>query len=93
MTTLTLRVTPRAKNTAITEITDELIRIRIQSPPVDGKANKVLLKTLAKWLSLPASHLTLISGEKSRIKRVLIPGLRQKEVHQRLEATMAKSKK
>jgi uncharacterized protein (TIGR00251 family) len=93
VTTLTLRVTPRAKNTAITEITDELIRIRIQSPPVDGKANKVLLKTLAKWLSIPASHLTLISGEKSRIKRVLIPSLPAPEIRQRLEATMAKAKK
>ena len=84
-TRLTVRVTPWARETAISEITPEAVRIRIQSPPVDGKANKVLLKSLAKWLAVPASHLSLLSGEKSRTKRIHIP-LPPETVRARLQA-------
>jgi uncharacterized protein (TIGR00251 family) len=72
---ITVRVTPRAKQTAITEIASDAIRIRLQSPPVDGKANKTLLKALSNWLNVPGSTITLMKGEKSRIKQLHVAGL------------------
>ena len=86
MTTLTLRVTPRAKNTAITEITDELIRIRIQSPPVDGKANKALLKFMATKLGLKRRQIRITAGESSRNKQLTLSGITPQQLLERLGA-------
>lgn len=49
------------------------LKVRLTSPPEDGKANKSLLKLLAKAWGIPASQLTLQAGAQSRYKRVAIP--------------------
>lgn len=69
---LSLYVQPNAKkNELIGEYGDNL-KIRITAPPVDNKANKYLLKFLAKTFSVPASRVKLLSGENQRSKRVKI---------------------
>lgn len=50
------------------------LKVRIAAAPEDGKANKELLKFLAKCWNLPASRLTLVSGETARHKRIKIDG-------------------
>ena len=69
---LNLYVQPNAKqNELVGEYADKL-KIRITAPPVDNKANKHLLKFLAKTFAVSISHIQLISGENQRIKRVKI---------------------
>ena len=72
---LTVKVQPRASATALAGVDPEWLRIRLQAPPVDGKANKALRAYLAKTLGVPKRSVTLISGETSRLKRVGIAGL------------------
>ena len=48
-----------------------VLKIDLKSPPEDGKANKELIKILSKALGVPAGNVALISGEKSRRKRVV----------------------
>ena len=48
------------------------LKIRITALPVDNKANKHLLKFLAKIFTVPNSHVKLIKGENQRMKRVKI---------------------
>jgi len=69
---VTVRVTPRAARSAIAGERDDCLLIRLQAPPVDGKANKALLAFLAESLGVPKSAVQLMAGAKSRVKRVLI---------------------
>ncbi len=71
-TIINIRLIPRASTNKIVGVLDDAIKIRLQAPPIEGKANKALIKFLSKQLKLPASHITIISGETNRNKRILI---------------------
>lgn len=79
-----LRVVPRASKDEIKTEPDGTFKVRLQAPPVEGKANKALLNFLAKQLHVPARDLQLISGETARRKRVLVRGVSERDVEQRL---------
>ena len=70
---LQLRIIPRAKVSAIAGILGDALKIRLQAPPVDGKANQALLKFLAE--KFPQKKIELLSGATGRNKRVLIHGV------------------
>ena len=63
---------PKAKKDEIVGTHNDALKIRITAPPVDGKANKYLLAFLAKQFEVPKSHISLISGELSRNKRIKV---------------------
>jgi len=65
-------VQTRASRDELVEITEQGLKVRITAPPVDGKANKHLIKFLAKTFKVPPSHVQLLSGEKGRHKRLAI---------------------
>ena len=71
-TTLTLHIQPGAKRTEIAGPHGDALKVRLQAPPVDGKANAALLDFLAKRIGLARSGVTLISGQASRRKVVEI---------------------
>jgi uncharacterized protein (TIGR00251 family) len=71
---------PRASKSAIAEPREDALTIRLAAPPVDGKANEVLIKFLSKLLKVPKSDLQLVSGLSGRNKRVLVKGLAPEEV-------------
>lgn len=76
---LAVRVTPNARKDGITIETDDggisRIRIRTTAQPEKGKANKAVLKMLAKALGLSASRLMLVSGETARDKIIALAGI------------------
>ena len=47
--------------------------LRIAAPPVEGKANKVVVLFLSAWLDIPRSSISLLRGESSRLKVVELP--------------------
>jgi uncharacterized protein len=65
----------------------DAIRIKIQAPAVDGKANEALLDFLADCLQLPSGSIELVTGQKSRDKTIAIMGLSVEEARARLLAT------
>lgn len=68
---LHLRVQPKAsRDTFIGPYGENEYKIAITAPPVDGKANRHLLKLLAKAFGLPSSRVELIGGKSSRSKTV-----------------------
>lgn len=81
---LSVRAVPRASCNEITGEADGALRIRLQAPPVDGKANKALLRFLADTLDVAPSRLALLSGEGGRNKRVLISGISAPDAMRRL---------
>jgi uncharacterized protein (TIGR00251 family) len=69
--TLHLRIQPKASRDAfIGPYGENEYKITITAPPVDGKANRHLLKFLAKAFGIPCSRVELIGGESSRSKTV-----------------------
>ena len=77
MHSISLHVTPKSsKNQIVGWFTDAnnqpVLKVKIAAPPEDGKANKTLIKFLAKQWDIPASALEIVSGETSRHKRLKI---------------------
>ena len=86
ISTLSIKVIPRAKKNEISQVmSDGTVKIRLTAPPVEGKANKALLKLLAHELQIPIQDIEILSGGKSRNKAVLIRGIDEGTVHSRLE--------
>lgn len=69
---LNLYVQPNTKQDEIVGEYDQKLKIRITAPAVDNKANKYLLKFLAKIFAVPPSRIKLLKGENQRAKRVKI---------------------
>ncbi len=69
---LDIRVQPRASSDGFAEELGDRIKLRITSPPVDGKANKHLIALLAKTFKVAKNDISIISGETGRNKRIKI---------------------
>ncbi len=66
------RVAPRAAKDGIQGLMGDALKVRIQAPPVDGKANAYLIKFLAKQWKVPRASLDILSGETGRNKRLRV---------------------
>jgi uncharacterized protein YggU (UPF0235/DUF167 family) len=84
--TLSARVTPGAKKTAIEQTADGTWKIRLRARAVEGAANAALVEQLAEWLDVPKSHIRLVRGQSSRQKVLAIESLDEAEVTTRLRA-------
>src|SRR5579872_819828 len=77
--TLALRAQPGAKKTAITGVYGEgetaQLKIAIQAPPIEGRANEALIAFLASTFDLPKSSIEIVSGASSRSKVFLMRGV------------------
>jgi len=51
-----------------------VLLVRVAAPPVDGAANKALLKFLTKASGAPKSCIRFIAGETGRVKRLKLEG-------------------
>lgn len=67
-----IRAIPRASKDAIQGVLGDALKVRIQAPPVEGKANAYLIKFLSDHWGIPRNSITLISGETGRNKRLRI---------------------
>ncbi len=73
--TVTVKVTPRAKKSEISGADPGWVRVRLQAPPVDGKANEALVELFAARFALPKRSVEILTGETSRLKRVRLRGV------------------
>jgi len=69
---LTLHIQTSAKNTEAAGLHGNALRIKLAAAPVEGKANTVLLKFLAKRFDVSLSQVILRQGDKSRHKVIVI---------------------
>ncbi|HSW07858.1 DUF167 domain-containing protein [Aquabacterium sp.] len=69
---LDVSVSPNAKRTAADGLHDGALRVRLAAPPVDGKANQCLIDWLADELGCPKRAVTLLRGQTSRRKQLLL---------------------
>jgi uncharacterized protein (TIGR00251 family) len=81
---LPVRAVPRAAKNEIQGVQGDALKIRLQAPPVEGKANQALIRFLSDTLDISRAQISIASGETGRNKAVLITGLSKAELLQRL---------
>ena len=69
---LKVRVQPNASKTKIVGLYQGSLKIAVQAPPVEGAANKELIKFFNKKFKIPKTQIEL-KGEKSRNKELTLP--------------------
>lgn len=63
-----VQATPNARRNEILGIAGDALKIKLQAPPVDGKANETLMRFLADMLDVSKSSVVLTQGQTSRRK-------------------------
>ena len=81
---LSLHIQPGAKKTELCGLHGEALKVRLQAPPVDGKANDCLLAFVAATLGVAKARVSLVSGQTSRAKRVAVAALSLAEAQAKL---------
>jgi len=79
-----VKVVPRASRNEIAGIQGDAIRVRLTAPPVEGAANRALVKVLATTLKVPERDIEILAGHAGRQKMVRVAGLSPHELDARL---------
>ena len=75
-----VRVQPRASRDEIAGVIAGALKVRLQAPAVEDRANAALCEYLAELLKTPKSAVRILGGERSRLKRIEIRGVREGQV-------------
>jgi uncharacterized protein (TIGR00251 family) len=84
--TLAVKAVPNAPRSALAGWLGDALKVRVQAPPVEGRANEALCEFLAGELGLPRRAVTVLRGDTSRLKLVRIEGLAEADARARLAA-------
>ncbi len=77
---LQIIVQSNAKQNEIADLIDGKLKVKIKAAPIEGKANKELIKFLAKIFNVTKSSVQIISGENNKLKTLEISGLSLEEL-------------
>lgn len=75
-----VRVQPRASRDEVAGVHGGALKIRLRAPALENRANEALVEFLAQLLKRPKSAVRILSGERSRTKRIEIHGATKQDV-------------
>ena len=75
-----VRVQPRASKDEIAGEMGGALKVRLRAPAVEDRANEALVEFLAQLLKRPKSAVRILSGERSRTKRIEISGVTRQQI-------------
>jgi uncharacterized protein (TIGR00251 family) len=78
--TFSARVQPRARKDEIAGEMGGALKVRLRAPAVEDRANEALVEFLAQLLKRPRSAVRILSGERSRTKRIEIHGVTRQQI-------------
>ena len=82
---ITVRVIPRAGKSGVAGTRGDALLVRLHAAPVEGAANEELIEVIAERLGVPKRAVEIISGGRSRHKRVRVTGLDVERVAKMLD--------
>ena len=82
---LSVRAQPRSSKAGIDGLIGDAVKVRVRCAPVDGKANKELVETLADEFGIAKSSVVFKGGETSKNKRLLLRGVTAAAVVQKIQ--------
>jgi uncharacterized protein (TIGR00251 family) len=71
----TVKVIPGSSRTAVSNLLEGMVKVKVAAPPEKGKANQCLIGFLAKKLGVKKSDISIISGQTNPIKQVQVLGI------------------
>jgi len=77
---LAVRVQSRASKDEIAGEMGGALKVRLRAPAVEDRANEALIEFLAELLKTSRSAVSILSGERSRVKRIEIRGVTRQQV-------------
>jgi uncharacterized protein (TIGR00251 family) len=89
---LPVRAQPGARKAGVQGEHRGALKLAVTAPPEDGRANHAIVDFVRDLLNLKRSQVELLSGDKSRDKRLLIRGLGRADLVARLAALLGASK-
>jgi uncharacterized protein len=84
--TFAVRASPRSSRNAIEGAHAGALKVRLTALPLYGRANDALRRLLADRLNVPMSAVRIVSGDKSRTKRVAVSGVSRAQVNAILQS-------
>ena len=75
-----IRLIPKSSKNEIVGKDGDTYRVKVTSPPIDGKANRALISLLSKKLGISKGNIEIVSGVSSRIKRIRVYGILMEDV-------------
>jgi len=78
---LSVQVQPRARKDEIAGLHNGVLKVRLRAPALEDRANESLCEFLAQLLKTPNSAVRILSGRRSRNKRVEILGVTEQQIH------------
>jgi uncharacterized protein len=82
--TIDIKVITKSSRSKIIAAEDGSIRVYLNSPPVDGQANKECIELFSKKLKISKSSITIEKGMKAKNKKICIEGLDYPEILKQL---------
>ncbi|NGX52673.1 MAG: hypothetical protein KR126chlam5_00976 [Candidatus Anoxychlamydiales bacterium] len=79
---LKVKIIPKSKVNQIVGFAEDTLKVRIKASPEKSKANKELIRFIAKSLSIAQSRVSIISGNTSRLKKLQIENFSKKDFTQ-----------
>ncbi len=70
-----VKVQARAGREEVAGVRDGVLRLRVTAPPVEGRANRAVVKLLAECLHLSPASIKIAAGERSAVKLIEVAGL------------------
>jgi uncharacterized protein (TIGR00251 family) len=83
---LKVKVVPRASRSEIVGFQDDTLKVRLNSPPVDGAANDELVRLIAKRAGVARSNVEIVNGLTSRNKTLRVRGVTSELLNAKLRA-------
>ncbi|MFC1531978.1 DUF167 domain-containing protein [Thermodesulfobacteriota bacterium] len=80
-----IKLLPGSSKNQIVGKEGDVYKVKVTSPPVDGKANRALISLLAKQLGIPKGSIEIKAGKSSRIKLVRVNRLSKVDIYRLLD--------
>ena len=81
---LTINVKPRSQEDKVIVEPDGTITLRVVAPPIEGKANRMVVRILAKRLGKSKSQVRIVAGFRSNVKIVEIADISKAEIFKQI---------
>ena len=88
---LRVRVIPRASKSGIAGTRDGALLVRLNSPPVESAANSELIQVISDALGVPKRSISIVSGQRSRLKRIVVHSVTMDDVNAKFKMQNANS--
>ncbi len=80
-----VKVQPNSSKEGVMGVHAGQLKVAVNAPPDRGRANKAVIKVLAKWMAIKSANIYLIHGEKTKDKEIFLKNITKKDIHKLVE--------